>query len=221
MIFNGPRLLFFPREHWSRAVCALPGKASWLIAGAVTAAIWPALAVVLSHLGSALAGREEQRTAMLRAAIGFTAAVGGALVMAPAYTLLLISLTRLAHEEANPSQAGNVALCLIWPTWATGLILAFPPLFNLGPEIGEALWGALALLVSYRLLREFGADTLGIRRRWRFRFIAVSTVAYLAAFVALSIAPAVFARTMLGASTQIEPEIEVNYELPMPAEPDW
>lgn len=200
---------------------ALPNRAAWLIAGAVTAAVWPAVAVVAGHLGSALLGIEEARTSALRAAIGFTSAVGGALVMAPAFTLMLVWLTRLSHEEAHSGRAGSVAMGLIWPTWATGVILVVPPLLGFGPELGEAIWGAFVLIVAWRLLGSFGADTLGVRRRWRWRFVTLSTALYFCTFVVLAIAPAFLVRNMLGATTPIEPDTIVDRELPRPSEPNW
>ena len=127
MIFNGPRLLITPKRGWTAVIAGHSHSAVWLVAAALTAAVLPAAAVVVGHLGSAISGYEENATATLRAAIGFTSVAGGALVMAPALTLLLQGLTRWSRGDTTPSRAAPVAMGILWPVWTAGIILAIPP----------------------------------------------------------------------------------------------
>jgi hypothetical protein len=167
MILLGPRLLINPENAWHVVRETAPRKAAWLIAAALTAAVWPAVAVVLGHIGSAALGLEEESVATLRAVVGFISAIGGAVVMAPALSLILIWLTGVAHEDISANRAGTVAMCIVWPTWASGMILAVPPLFGLGPELGEIIWVVLASIVALRAIRLESVSALAIRRRWK------------------------------------------------------
>ncbi len=221
MILNGPRLLINPNRAWPGTVGDRPRQSTWLIAAALTAAVWPGVAVVGGHIGSAALGHEESSVATLRAAIGFMSVVGGALVMAPALTLILLWLTDAAHEETTPEYTGPVAMGVLWPVWTAGLVLAVPPLLGLGPELGEVTWIILAALVSVRTLRGGAVSALAIRRRWKSRFLVHSTVAFLFAFMIVSVGPAIFVRSMLGAATPIEISLPDRPALPLPPEPNW
>jgi hypothetical protein len=221
MMLLGLRLLINPKRAWHVIMGAPPRKAAWLIAAALTAAVWPAVAVVLGHIGSAALGLEEASVATLRAVVGFMSVVGGALVMAPALSLILIWLTGTAHENTSANRAGTVAMCIVWPTWASGMVLAVPPLFGLGPELGEVVWVILASLVALRTIRLETVSALAIRRRWKLRFISHTTAAFIFTFAAVSIAPAMTIRSMLGASTLIMPSTPDRPPLPLPPPSDW
>ncbi|MCP4674695.1 MAG: hypothetical protein GY854_04105 [Deltaproteobacteria bacterium] len=221
MIFHGPRLLINPTRAWPGTVGDRPRPSTWLIAAALTAAVWPGVAVVGGHIGSAALGYEESAVATLRAAIGFMSVVGGALVMAPALTLILLWLTDAAHEDTTPDYTGPVAMGVLWPVWTAGLVLAVPPLLGLGPELGEAAWIMLAAFVTARTLRHGAVSALAIRRRWKSRFLVHSTAAFLVAFMIVSIAPAVVVRSILGAATPIEISLPDRPTLPLPPEPNW
>ncbi|MCP4599037.1 MAG: hypothetical protein GY847_00595 [Proteobacteria bacterium] len=221
MILHGPRLLLSPGRSWNAAIGSSPRRAMWLIAAAVTAAVWPAVAVVVGHIGSAVLGHQEATVATLRAAIGFISVLGSALVMAPALTLVLLWSANTAHEYTTPTQTGPVAMGILWPTWTVGLILAVPPLFGQGPELGEIIWAMLAALVAARTFRLCAVPALAIRRRWRWRFITHSTAAFVLVFVLISIGPAIVVRAMLDAATPIEPTMPDRPALPLPPEPNW
>ena len=198
MILNGPKLLIHPRAAWASAVGPRSHSAIWLVAAALTAAVLPAAAVVAGHLGSAIFGGEEHATATLRAAIGFMSVAGGALVMAPALTLILLSLSRRSRGVATPGRAGGVAMGLIWPVWTAGSILAVPPLLGLGPEIGEIIWFALVAAIAVRTLRAGAIMSLGIRRRWAGHFILRATLVFTLLFGVVAVTPAMTIRAMLG-----------------------
>ncbi len=221
MILYGPRLLFSLGKAWPKTVGVSSGSAFWLIAAAITAAVWPAVGVVAGHICSAALGHEDTARATLRAAIGFVSVLGGALVMAPALTLILLWLSQLARATTSPGQSGAVAMGLLWPVWFAGVLLVVPPVFGLGPELGEVLWTVLAGCIVVRILRRKGASFLGIRRRWASRFIVHSTVAFLLLFVLVSVGPAMLTRAVLGASTKIELSLPKRPELPLPPEPNW
>lgn len=221
MLLLGPRLLIKPSGAWRAVLESAPKKAAWLISAALTAAVWPAVAVVLGHIGSAALGREEASVATLRAVVGFIAVVGGALVMAPAMALALMWLTAVAHEDVSPNKAGSVAMCIVWPAWAAGVILALPPLFGLGPELGEMLWLILAFAVAMRSIRHGAVPALSIRRRWKTRFVSHTALAFAVMFTVLSIAPAMTIRSMLGASTPLLPSMPNRPALPLPPQPNW
>lgn len=221
MILNGPRLLVAPDRVWHDTVGTASRPAPWLVAAALTAAVWPAVAVVLGHVGSALVGHEELSVATLRAAIGFISVLGGALVMAPALTLALLWTTSNAHASTTAGQAGPVAMGLLWPTWTAGIVLAFPPLLGFGPTVGELLWLLLVAVVVFRTIRLGAVSTLPIRRRWKWRFTTRSVLAFILIFVMTSIGPAVAVRGILNISEPAGFSMPDRPALPKPPEPEW
>jgi hypothetical protein len=221
MILNGPKLLIHPRSAWASAVGDRSRSAVWLVVAALTAAVLPAAAVVAGHLGSAIFGWADHATATLRAAIGFMSVAGGVLVVAPAFSLILMSLTRWSRGEATPGRAVAVAMGIVWPAWTAGSVLAVPPLFGLGPEIGELLWLILVAIVSVRTVRAGGLAALAIRRRWAGHFVLRVTVAFVLLFTAVTITPAMAVRAMLGAATEILPALPERPALPLPPAPNW
>ncbi len=221
MILNGPKLLIHPRAAWPSAVGTRSHSAVWLVAAALTAAVLPSAAVVAGHLGSAIFGGEEHATATLRAAIGFIAVAGGALVVAPALTLILLSLTRWSRGDASPGRAGGVAMGLVWPVWTAGSVLAIPPLLGLGPEIGEIVWFSLVAAITVRTLRSGALASLSIRRRWAGHFIARATLVFTLLFGVITLTPAMTVRAMLGAATEIIPDLPDRPALPLPPAPNW
>lgn len=221
MILNGPKLLIHPKSAWPSAVGTRPRSAVWLVAAALTAAVLPAAAVVAGHLGSAIFGGEERATATLRAAIGFMSVTGGALVIAPALALVLLSLSKWSRGDASPGMAVAAAMGLVWPAWTAGSVLAFPPLFGLGPEIGEILWFAVVATIAVRTLRAGVLQSLSIRRRWAGHFTLRASVSFILLFGLITIVPAMAVRTMLGAATEIIPALPDRPTLPLPPEPNW
>lgn len=223
MIFNGFRLLLRPKQTWP----ALVGtdnrgrSALALLAASLTAAVFPAAAVVAGHLGSALLGKESHTTAALRAAVGFAATAGSALVVAPALTLLLLSLSESCKGDATTERAGAVAMGVLWPTWTAGIILAVPPLFGLGPEMGEILWALTAVLIAARLFRTGALSSLHIRRRWATGFSLRASVLFAALFLLTVLGPAMTVRAMLGAATVIPVSLPETEVLPRPPSPNW
>jgi hypothetical protein len=223
VIFNGFKLLFRPSASWSKAV-PVAGKGcspASLIAAALTAAVFPAAAVVAGHLLSAVLGRETHTTAALRAAVGFAATAGGALVAAPALTLLLLILTESNRGDTDTGHAGAVAMGVLRPVWTTGLILGVPPLLGLGPEIGEILWTVLAVVIARRFFYNEAPVSLGIRRRWSRRFSLVASLSFALLFIIIAVVPAVTVRSLLGASTMIPISLPESDALPMPLPPSW
>ncbi len=220
MILNGPKLLLFPTKAAQTGSTSVR-HASWLVAAALTAAVWPALAVVVGHIGSARLGQEETSIAILRAIVGFMAAVGGAVVVAPALTLLIVWITDAAKERTTTATAGPVAMHILWPAWAAGLVLLIPPLFGLGPEIGEIAWAVLATIAAVRIIRSHAAKALGIRRRWTKRFQTHMTAAFFILFSLVVITPPMAVRSMLGADTPTIPSIPERAELPRPPPANW
>ncbi len=223
MIFNGFRLLFRPKHSWAALVGTRDPRrsAASLIAAALTAAVFPAAAVVMGHLGSAILGAESRTTAALRAAVGFAAVAGGAMVFAPALTLLLVSLSESSRGDAAAERAGAVAAGVLWPTWAAGVVLAVPPLLGLGPEIGEVLWAVLATVVAVRLFRGDVRDSLHIRRRWARRFSVKASMTFALLFTLIAVGPAMTVRAMLGAATVIPISLPETDPLPRPPSPNW
>lgn len=221
MLLLGPRLLINPAKAWRDVLESGQKKAVWLISAALTAAVWPAVAVVFGHIGSAAIGSEETSIATLRAVVGFISVVGGSVVTAPAMSLTLMWLSTVAHENVPPDRASLAAMCIVWPAWTAGMILAVPPLFGLGPELGEIIWAMLAFAAAFRSIRLGAVSALAIRRRWKTRFVAHATLAFVAMFALLSIAPAVTIRTMLGASTPLLSSTPDRPALPVPPEPNW
>lgn len=221
MILNGPRLLVNPSRVWPDAVGVAARPAPWLVAAALTAAVWPAMAVVLGHLGSALIGHEDLSVATLRAAVGFISVLGGALVMAPALTLAFLWTTYNAHETTTPNQTGPVAMGLLWPTWAAGMVLAIPPLLGFGPAVGEIIWTLLAVVIAFRIVRTGAISSLLIRRRWKGRFLSRSVLVFFIAFVLTSVGPAVLVRGMLNVAKPAGFDLPDRPALPMPPDAEW
>jgi hypothetical protein len=221
LITNGPRLLLRPSRAWPSRIAPSSGTSSWLLAAGLTAVVIPALAVVGGHLGSAVLGHTGREVALQRAAVGLVATVGGALVMAPALTLALLSLARASRTEITPATASVAAMGLVWPIWAAGVILAVPPLLGLGPELGEAAWAFLAILVTVRTLRTATSEWLGVRRRWTAKFLAQTTVAVIVLFAAIPIAPALAVRAAMGVSSSPSPSPLEPVSLPLPPAPSW
>jgi hypothetical protein len=221
MIFNGPRLLVSPAKSWLGTVGSRPRPPIWLIAAALTAAIWPAVGVVAGHIGSFFVGVETVQVATLRAAVGLTSAVGGALVLAPALTLILLRSTVAAHSYTPPRQAVPFAMGFLWPAWCAGVVLAFPPLVGLGPEAGEIAWVILATVGVLRACNATTLASLGIRRRWARRFVLRFVTSFLLVFAIVVIGPAMVARSILGGATAFVPQAPTNTELPTPPKPDW
>ena len=231
MILNGPKLLINPKRMWAKTVGANTigattvgrshGSALWLIAAAITAAVLPAAAVVAGHLGSAVLGHTDHATATLRAAVGFIAVSGGALVTAPALTLLLLGIAHRSRGAGTTCNAETVAMGIIWPVWTTGLLLGVPPLLGAGPEIGEVIWTVVGALVAVRTLRAGDMTGLGIRRRWFGHFAAYASVSFVLLFILVVIGPAMAVRNVLGAAGEILPTLPERSSLPLPPSPNW
>ncbi len=221
MIFNGPRFLLNPRRSWQIAVDQPDRSSLWLVAAALTASIWPAAAVVAGHLGAAALGVQRAEVATLRAAVGLTSVVGGALVFAPALTLILLWSTGAAHSHLAPRRAGSAAMTFLWPVWSMGIVLIIPPLLGWGPEPGELAWIVLAALIVIRSCRREALAAMGVRRRWAKRFMVRFVMAFVIVFVAVVIGPASIARGALGVSTAALPDLPGPTELPTPPEPIW
>lgn len=218
MILQGPKLLLRPQSPID-VPPVRPGL--WLFAAALTASIWPAAAAVVGHIGSTLLGHTSTEVATARAAVGLVCVVGSAIVSAPALALTLWRLAEVAHEAPKAPAATKAAMALVWPAWAAGIVLVFPPLVGLGPLTGELLWAAAAILTAGRMLKARALELLGIRRRWAAGFIVRSTVAFALVFVTLSIAPAMAARVMLGATAPSAPVDVERPTLPLPPEAHW
>jgi hypothetical protein len=221
VIASGPRLLVDPGRYWSRSVGADHRSAGWLVAAALTAAVLPAAAVVASHLGAAALGHIARDVAVQRAAVGLVAAAGGALVLAPALTLVLMWLTRASRVEAGGGRETGAAMGIVWPVWTAGLVLALPPLVDFGPEPGEILWVLLGTAVALRTIRKGVVPHLGVRRRWRTHFTLRLAAAFVVLFVAVPVAPAFVARGLLGVSGETVRSAPVAFDLPLPPDPDW
>ena len=222
MLVNGPRLLLIPKRSWPGIVGNKSRSALWLIAASLTAAVWPGIAVVAGHLGSTLSSGEENAIATMRAAVGLMSVTGSAVVMAPAFTLALLWLVEASRGDTDPSRAGPVAMGIIWPAWASGMVLALPPFLGQVPEIGEFAWTVLATLAAFRALRIGAEQSLSIRRRWRRYFMVRAVALFVFLFVPLTIVPAIGARAILGASSSV---VEVGppkiHSLPRPPKPYW
>ena len=222
MIFNGPKLLVAPKRAWPRTVGRAPRTAIWLIAAAVTAAVLPAAAVVAGHLGSAMLGLTDHATATLRAAVGFIAVAGGALVIAPALTLVLISLAGKSRGTTEPGSAESVTMGVVWPVWTAGIVLGVPPLLGVGPEVGELLWVFFAAVVVRRTLRAADLSTLGVRRRWFGHFTTRASIAFVLLFILVVLGPATAVRHMLGAAGELVPSpLPDRAALPLPPASNW
>ena len=222
MILNGPKLLIAPKRMWPALVRGESRSAIWLIAAAVTAAVLPAAAVVIGHLGSAVLGYADHATATLRAAVGFIAVAGGALVIAPAMTLMLLWLADLSRGNPTQSSAETMAMAIVWPVWTAGLVIGIPPLFGAGPEIGEALWTFLALFITLRAVRSGDLSFLGIRRRWSSHFSIRAVLSFVLLFGFIVLGPSIMVRGMLGAAGEmIVMDLPDRVPLPLPPTPNW
>jgi hypothetical protein len=222
MIFNGWKLLVSPRRAWPALHGKRPHTAVWLIAAAITAAVLPAAGVVVGHLGSAMLGYTDHTTATLRAAVGFISVAGGAMVTAPALTLLLLWLAQKSRGAASQGSAETVAMAIVWPVWTAGMVLAAPPLFGAGPEIGEVLWVVLAAFIAFRTIRSGDLAFLGIRRRWFGHFTTRAALAFIVLFAVIVLGPATTVRSMLGAAGEILPtSLPDRVPLPLPPTPNW
>ncbi len=221
MIINGVKLIFSPKKAWGRCVSPRTRPGGWLIAAGLTAAVIPALAVVAGHLGAFMLGHVERDIAIQRAAIGLVATIGGGLVMAPALTLAIMSLSRNARNDVRSSRAAPAAVGILWPAWTAGVVLAAPPLAGLGPELGEILWLVLATVLILRVLKYAASPWLGVRRRWATRFLGQSTLVFALLFAAIPVAPAFAMRTMMGVESRPVYSAPIPTDLPLPPMPNW
>ena len=221
MIANGPLLFFSPGRYWMRAAGGAPRDGGWLLAAALAAAVLPAAAVVGGHLGAAAIGHIGRDMAVQRAAVGLVCTVGGALVVAPAMSLVLMRLTRASRAEHGRGLETGAAMGMVWPAWAAGAVLAAPPLLGFGPEPGEALWALAAATAAVRAAREGAVPHLGVRRRWRTHFSVRAVGVFLVLFTAIPIAPAFIARGLLGVAGEISHPPPVPLAWPEPPEPNW
>jgi hypothetical protein len=222
VIFNGFKLIAAPARAWSSGAISGPCSAGGLVAAALTAAIWPAIAVVGGQLGSAALGFATPQIAVQRAAVGFVAAVGGALVAAPALALAMMRVCESSRAPDDLWHAGRIALGLVWPAWAAGLLLAVPPLVGLGPELGEIAWFAAGLAVAVRALGAYSRDGNEVRRRWAGPFFVRAALVFAFLFAAVPIAPAIAVRAALGVQGELIGAARVEpVSWPLPETPDW
>lgn len=221
MILHGLRLLVDPSRAWSTEVGAEDRPASWLVAAALTASLAPAVAVVAGHFVSVALGEEEVSLATLRAVVGFTSAVGGILVLAPALSLLILWIAKTSRGSASTGQATSAAMGILWPASLTGVVLCAPPLLGLPPDLGEILWLVLATAIAGRTLRRAVGPALRIRRRWAMAFLLHGTAAFALAFALVAVAPAMLVRNALGDATRVPSLRPEAPALPLPPAPDW
>ena len=221
MIFNGFKIGTAPVRFLPPALAGCPRSPSGLIAAALTAVPWPAAAVVGGHLGSAALGSTSPDVAVQRAAVGFVAVVGGALVMAPALALALIRISEGARARGDAESVGPLAMGLVWPSWAAGLVLAVPPLVGLGPEIGEVAWVVVGTALAPRALRAHSRAGTEVRRRWAGPFFARGLVAFALLFAVVPIAPALAVRAALGVEGELVHAAPAEIVWPLPEAPDW
>jgi len=187
----------------------------------MTAAVWPALAVVAANIASVALFAVDARTAMLRCAVSLLAVIGGALVMGPALSLGLLWSADRARGHAEPLRCASIAMGIIWPTWFLGLIAAAPVAAGLGPELGEVVWLVSATVLAWHLLKRRATVGLAIRRRWIHAFSWRSTLCFGVLFAMTAVGPSMTARSMLGAATEIVIASPSPRELPLPPEPNW
>jgi hypothetical protein len=221
VIFNGFKIAVSPARFWQPALAGCPRSPSGLLAAALTAVPWPAVAVVVGHLGSVALGFASPDVAVQRAAVGFVAAVGGALVMAPALALALMWISESSRARGDVARTGPLAMGLIWPSWAAGLALAAPPLVGLGPEIGEIAWYLLGIAVAGRALWVHAKAGGEVRRRWAGPFFARGLLAFALLFAAVPIAPALAVRAALGVEGELVRSAPPPVSWPLPEAPDW
>jgi hypothetical protein len=221
VIFNGFKIAVAPARTWKQALASCPRSPSGLLAAALTAVIWPAVAVVAGHLGSAALGFASPDVAVQRAAVGFVAAVGGALVMAPALALALMRISESSRAPGDAEHAGPLAMGLIWPSWAAGILLAAPPLVGLGPEIGEIAWFVVGTVLAARGLWVHAKSGGDVRRRWAGPFFARGLLVFALLFAVVPIAPALAVRAALGVEGEIARLAPTPVSWPLPPAPDW
>lgn len=221
MILNGFKIGTAPVRFLPPALAGCPASPSGLLAAALTAVPWPAAAVVGGHLGSAALGFTSPDVAVQRAAVGFVAVVGGALVMAPALALALMRIAEGARARGDAKSAGPLAMGLIWPSWAAGLVLAVPPLAGLGPEIGEIAWFVAGTALAARALLAHSRAGTDVRRRWAGPFFARGLVAFAVLFAVVPMAPALAVRAALGVEGALVRAAPAEVVWPLPEAPDW
>jgi hypothetical protein len=221
VIFNGFKIAVAPARCWGPALAECPRSPSGLLAAALTAVPWPAIAVVGGHLGSVALGFAPPEVAVQRAAVGFVAVVGGALVMAPALALALMRISKSARAPGDAERAGPLAMGLVWPSWAAGLLLAVPPLAGLGPELGEIVWFAVGSALAARALWVHARSGGDVRRRWAAPFFARGLLAFALLFAAVPIAPALAVRAALGVEGELARSEPAPISWPRPEAPDW
>lgn len=221
MILNGFKIAVAPALSLGPALASCPRSPSGLLAAALTAVPWPAAAVVGGHLGAAALGLTTPEIGVQRAAVGFVAAVGGALVMAPALALALMWVSKSARAPGDAERSGALAMGLVWPSWAAGILLAGPPLAGLGPEIGEIAWFAVGTALAARALWVHAKAGTDVRRRWAGPFFARGLIAFTILFAAVPIAPALAARAALGVEGELVRAAPEPIVWPLPEAPDW
>jgi hypothetical protein len=221
VILNGLKLIARPARAWSSDAIAPPRSSGGLVAGALTAALPPAVAVVVGHLGSAALGFAAPEIAVQRAAVGFVAAVGGAIVAAPALALVMMRVCESARAPGDLENAGRVALGLLWPAWTAGVLLVVPPLLGLGPELGEIAWFCAGTALAVRSLVAYSRSAGEVRRRWHGPFLVRAALAFALLFAAVPIAPAMLVRAALGVQGELISRAPEAVEWPLPETPDW
>lgn len=221
MIFNGFKIAAAPARFWQPALAGCPRSPGGLLAAALTAVPWPAAAVVVGHLGSAALGFTSPDVAVQRAAVGFVAAVGGALVMAPALALALMRISESSRAPSDAERTGPLAMGLIWPAWAAGILLAAPPLIGLGPELGEIAWFVVGTIFAARALRVHAKSGGDVRRRWAGPFFVRGLLAFTLLFAVVPIAPALAVRAALGVEGEIARSAPAPVSWPLPPASDW
>jgi hypothetical protein len=189
--------------------------------GAVLSSLWPAAAVVAGNVIAGHMGYEEPAIAVRRAVVGLLCAVGSACVSSPALALLIMGLKRQSGEPIDASRACAGATRLVAPMWACGVVAALPPIFGLGPEVGELLWVGLAVVIAALAARNGLARALEVRRRWHVAFVLTVSLAAGLLIVGTMFLPAVGLRWTLGAATPLPlPRLDPVF-LPFPPPPNW
>ena len=221
MIFNGLKILVSPAKRWSVLLSKEHRRLSWLITAAITAAVFPSIAVVAGHLGAAFLGCELQQVAIQRAAVGLVATFTGVMVMAPACTLIVSSALKNARVSHNMGIAASSAMGFLWPIWFCGFIMIIPPLFNMGPEPGEIAWFVLGCLAVFRIIKKAAVNELKIRRRWKKQFIVQMSVSLILLFAIVPFVPAFTVRYFMGVSGKTAIEEVSPIVWPVPPASDW
>jgi len=221
LILNGPLLIFSPKKAWQKHVSGSSKSAAWLLPVSLTAAIFPAVAVVVGHLASSMLGFETSEIAIRRAVVGLVATVGGAMVMAPALALGIKLTSSNAKLEMPVSTSVVTSMGLVWPAWASGIVLCVPPVLGFGPAIGEIVWFFTASICVFYVLKKAATKDVGVRRRWASSFVVQTTVAFVILFAIISVGPAVAVRALMGVSGKVEPPKPDPIAWPVPHQPDW